>query len=215
MSLKLSTVLKANMLGDAELIGTSLSFATADKSINDAEGRLLKAGFKSGATATITNATTAGNNITSVIVSVTATKMILTDALGLAEIGEADTAVNAPTGGDLASLLSGGSLQLRSGTQNDDPDDAAKGTLLATIIADGTTTMDEVLDGTLSKDSDQSWTVNAVETGVIGHFRLIGANAALVAEGDAGTSGGILTLNSVATVSGKPVTVDTCVFTLS
>lgn len=211
MALVLGKILKANMLASSELKGTSLSYNTVDKSINDAEGRLIKAGFRPGINAVTTNSTTGANDASNLVVSVTATKMILTDAINTSEAFVAATTVVQANEGSFGDLITGGELQLRTGPPSGDPDGAANGILLVTITP---ITINEVLDGVLSKDSDQTWSADAVAAGTIGHFRFVGVEASVRCEGNAGTSGATLELNSVTTVVGKPVTVDTCAFSV-
>jgi len=108
---------------------------------------------------------------------------------------------------DLIDAGSGaGTIQIRSGTQPADPNDAATGTLLATLTyadpAFGATTTGGV--STASSISDDS---SADDTGTASWARNLDSDSNPVFDCDVGTTGATINLNSVAITAGGTVSI--------
>lgn len=109
-------------------------------------------------------------------------------------------------------------LDIRTGTQPADPDTAATGTLLATLTfsdpAFGTAT-DGNPGGLLTASAITSDS-SADATGTAGYFRIraTGTGADDVADGEVGTSGADLNMNTTAITSGSTVSITSMTVTM-
>lgn len=106
----------------------------------------------------------------------------------------------------VGSLMSGGSVEIRTGSQPASASDAATGTLLATVTLG---TAPAAASGTVSMPDPAS--VNAVATGTAGWFRVKSSGGATVWDGAIGTEG---TLSSTSIVSGNPVDLSAVTYTV-
>jgi hypothetical protein len=122
----------------------------------------------------------------------------------------ADAAVNRLDGGAGA-----GTVQIRTGSQPADPDDAATGTLLCTITLNDPA-FGAAVDGVKTADVTPALTAAAVATGTAGWYRGLDSNAASVIDGAVSASGGggEMQLNTTALVSGVDVTILSWVVTM-
>ena len=108
-------------------------------------------------------------------------------------------------------------IQIRTGAQPTQPDDAASGTLLGTLTFSNpafTAATDGTPGGllTASAITDDS---SADATGTAGYFRILtGTAATVVADGEIGTSGADLNLNSVAITSGSAIAITSMTVTM-
>ncbi len=108
-------------------------------------------------------------------------------------------------------------IEIRSGAQPTDPDTAASGTLLATLTFSNpafTGATDAGPGGllTASAITDDS---SADATGTAGYFRILTGTAGVaVADGEIGTSGADLNLNSVAITAGSAVAITSMTVTM-
>jgi len=237
MTLKLSTGLRNSMLGDAFLMGTSLSYndngESDDDTITDSESRFLTAGFRVGDTFSTANSATADNDETDVeITGLTAgTMSFASGTLAATEDFESDTTLIGSNGGSLKEIMQDGIIHIYSGSQPSNADAAETGTKLVEItVSSGAFTpesatngleMKKTISGTMSKASDETWSGAAVATGTAGWFRFYdnnedtGADAtACRFDGTVGTSGAQLIVSSTSIVSGATVTVDSFDITL-
>lgn len=105
----------------------------------------------------------------------------------------------------VGSLMSGGSVEIRTGTQPASANDTATGTLLATVTLG---TAPSASAGVVAMPDPAS--VNAVATGTAGWFRVKSSGAATVWDGAIGAEG-ILSSNSL--VSGNPVDLSAVTYT--
>ena len=99
-----------------------------------------------------------------------------------------------------------GTIQIRSGTQPADADDAATGTLLATLTfsdpAFGAASTAGV--ATASAITDDS---SADATGTAAWARVLDSNSATIVDCDVGTSGATINLNTVSITAGATVSI--------
>lgn len=119
----------------------------------------------------------------------------------------------------VTALLNGGSaagyIEVRTGAQPSDPDDAASGTLLATIpLNDPAFTAG--VDGVATADVSPALTAAAVATGTAGWFRAYDSNDVSVIDGSATATGGggDLQLNTTSLVTAVDVTVTAWTITM-
>lgn len=106
----------------------------------------------------------------------------------------------------VGTLMSGGSVEIRTGTQPTLASDTATGTLLATVTLG---TAPSASSGVVTMPDPAS--VNAVATGTAGWFRVKSSGAATVWDGAIGTEG---TLSSTSIVSGNPVDLSSVTYTV-
>lgn len=106
----------------------------------------------------------------------------------------------------VGTLMSGGSVEIRTGSQPASASDAATGTLLATVTLG---TAPAASSGTVSMPDPAS--VNAVATGTAGWFRVKSSSSATVWDGAIGAEG---TLSSTSVVSGNPVDLSAVTYTV-
>lgn len=100
--------------------------------------------------------------------------------------------------------LDDGYIRIYTGT-SPGPNEAATGTLLATLTLPDKAS-NNVSNGVLTFGSIGQ--VNAGATGTAGYFRLVKSDGTTVyADGDVGTSGATLNLNTTSIVSGGPVAI--------
>ena len=102
----------------------------------------------------------------------------------------------------VGALISGGTVEIRSGSQPASANDAATGTLLATVSLG---TSGSAASGVVSLPDPAS--VNAVASGTAGWFRVKSSGAATVFDGSvtATGGGGQMQLSSTSLTSGSPV----------
>src|SRR5512139_1968069 len=112
------------------------------------------------------------------------------------------TATQNARANSVGSLLSGGTVEIRSGAKPTSANSAASGTLLATVTLG---TAPSASAGTVTMPDPAS--VNAVTTGTAAHFRAKASGGATVFDGTvtATGGGGDLTLSTVSLTSGSPV----------
>ena len=109
-----------------------------------------------------------------------------------------------------------GTVKIYTGAQPADPDTAASGTLLATLTCSdpafgaaadgapgGVATANSVTDDT-----------SADATGTAGWFRVLDSNSLPILDGEVGTSGADMNLNSVAITSGATVSITSWTVTM-
>lgn len=108
----------------------------------------------------------------------------------------------------VGTLLSGGTLEIRSGTAPATANDAATGTLLATVTLGSA---GSAASGVVSFGDPAS--VNAVATGTAAWFRAKTSGSATVFDGAVATSGAELNLSSTSLVSGSPVDISSFTYT--
>ncbi len=106
--------------------------------------------------------------------------------------------------------LDGGKLQIYTGT-SPDPNNAATGTKLAEFTLP-VKTANTVANGVLTFGPIAP--VNALADSTAGYHRLLKADGTVVADGDVGTSGATLNLNTTNIVSGGAVAVTTYAVTV-
>ena len=105
----------------------------------------------------------------------------------------------------VGTLRSGGSVEIRTGSQPASANDTATGTLLATVTLG---TAPSASAGVVAMPDPAS--VNAVATGTAGWFRVKSSGSATVWDGLIGAEG---TLASTALVSGNPVDLSAVTYT--
>jgi hypothetical protein len=105
----------------------------------------------------------------------------------------------------VGTLMSGGTVEIRTGSQPASANDAASGTLLATVTLG---TAPSASAGVVTMPDPAS--VNAVATGTAGWFRVKSSGAATVWDGAIGAEG---TLSSTSIVSGNPVDLSAVTYT--
>lgn len=105
----------------------------------------------------------------------------------------------------VGTLMSGGSVEIRTGSQPASANDAASGTLLATVTLG---TAPSASAGVVTMPDPAS--VNAVATGTAGWFRVKASGGATVWDGAIGAEG---TLSSTSVVSGNPVDLSAVTYT--
>ena len=118
-------------------------------------------------------------------------------------------------------------INIYTGTQPASADDAASGTLLATIYSNNPTdtigiSFDSPIAGTISKAVAETWAGTALLTGTAGWYRLFeaGGNPAILSttesrvDGNISTSGANMNMSSTTITSGTVQTVSTFDVTL-
>lgn len=101
-----------------------------------------------------------------------------------------------------------GTVQIRTGTQPASANDAASGTLLATVTLNDPA-FGDASNGVCTLDVDPELTATAVATGTAGWFRMLDSTGATVLDGSvtATSGGGQLELASTSISSGGTVTI--------
>lgn len=111
---------------------------------------------------------------------------------------------------DLLDAGGAGTLEIRSGTQPADADDADSGTLLAELTfsatAFGNSSAGTATAATITGDA------SANATGTASWFRAKSGAGTTIFDGSVGTSGADLNLNTVSIVAGGPVEVSSMTF---
>ena len=115
------------------------------------------------------------------------------------------TAVRNAKADIVGALMSGGTVEIYTGTQPASANSATSGTLLATVALG---TSPSASGGVVTMPNPAS--VNAVATGTAGWFRVKSSAAATVWDGAIGAEG---TLSSTALVSGNPVDLSAVTYT--
>lgn len=111
---------------------------------------------------------------------------------------------------DLLDAGGAGSIEIRTGAKPAAPGDAATGTLLATLTL-AATAFGSAVGGTANLNNVA--TVNAAATGDAGYFRAKSGAGTAIFDGEVGTAGKELNLNSVSLIAGGAVTVTSGTFT--
>lgn len=241
--LKYSTGLRDQLNGleatiKGAIIGAGLTFVdgggSAD-SITDSGNGFIAADFAPGDKLFVQGATTPGN-ATGIsgerIVSVAAgTITFATGSVDTGEAGAAGTVVAIAKGGSLKDILKDGFINIYSGAQPSEADDAVTGTLLCTITAasgafvagafdNGLEFENDPLSGEMEKNSEV-WSGVASATGVAGWFRFFanasdgGLESTVLprVDGSIGTNGDLI-MSSTNITSGRTYTIDTFAITL-
>lgn len=230
MALRLSKGLRNSLLGNAFLMGADLSYVdggVGDDRITDINNNFIKAGFRVGDAITTTGSTTGTNDITAVVLTgVTAGSLsFATGTLGVSEPFIVGTKLVSNNTGSFQVLFLDGVLEIYSGSQPASADDAEVGTkLLRITVGSGAFTpgsptngleFDPVLDGVLSKASDEIWSGVGLVAGSAGWFRFYSNNydsmndgTAVRFDGSVGTSNAQLNLSSVAIAVSATTTID-------
>lgn len=230
MTIRISDGLRCSLMGDAFLKGASLSYndnGGSPDTITDSDNRFLKAGFKVGDAITTTGSTTGGNDISAIVLTAVAagTLTFVTGTLAATEAFIAATTLIGNNGGDYKALFTNSVLEIYSGSQPSDPNEAETGTkLLRVTIGSGAFTpgaagngleFKQVLQGELSKNADEVWSGVGLANGTAGWFRLYdnlyhsGAVASAVRlDGSVGTSGANMILSSTAIKLNATSTID-------
>lgn len=236
MALKLSTGLRNSLLGDAFLKGTNLQYndnGVSSDTITDSSNRFKDAGFRVGDAITCANSTTAGNDISGITLTGVAngTLTFATGTLAATESFLSSTTVTSNNGGSFKTLMQNGIIEIYSGSQPSDADSAETGTKLVRLTLSGGSFTAEAAanglefkvenDGTISKNTDETWQGEASATGTAGYFRFYDNNydtgadkTAVRFDGNVGTSGAQLNISNTSITSGATVTVDTFDVTL-
>jgi len=234
MALKFSSGLRCSLLGNASRKGTDLAFGdngASPDTITSASNALLTAGFKVADAITVAGATTGGNNISAIALTVVTagTLTFATGNLAATEAGIAATTVTGNNGGAFKNLFTDGIIHIYSGSQPADADTTESGTLLLKItesslaFTGGSATngleFRAVTSGVLSKNATV-WSGVGLVTATAGWFRFYdnlnttGASTTAVRfDGSVGTSGSELVLSSTSIAVSATTTVDTFTMT--
>lgn len=116
----------------------------------------------------------------------------------------------------IVDLLDGGTVKIYTGAQPADPDTTASGTLLATLTL-GSPAFGNAADaapGATATANSITGDSSADATGTAGWFRALTSGAAAVIDGECGTSGADMNLNSVSIVSGASVDITSWTVTM-
>ena len=142
------------------------------------------------------------------------------------EIAGDNTILCAARGGSFADIFRQGIIRIRTGTQPADADTTESGTLLveisqasAAFVADtfaNGLNFGEVSEGTLAKESGETWSGVAGNTGTAGWFRFYAndvdtgaSTTAIRFDGSVATSGAQLNMSNTTITSGGTTTIDT------
>lgn len=106
----------------------------------------------------------------------------------------------------VTALVSGGTLEVYSGSKPASPATAATGTLLATFTL-ATPAFAAAVTGTADLDADPDLSTTGAAAGDAGWFRIKTSSGTATIDGTAGTSGTDLVLNSTAITVGATVTI--------
>lgn|SRR5215471_117450 len=120
-----------------------------------------------------------------------------------------DAAANAAANA-VTALCNGGTIEIRSGTQPSNANQAATGTLLVTLTF-AATAFGAAAAGVATANAIGS--ANAVATATASWFRAKGSGGATVFDGSVGTSAADLILSSVALTTGGNVAVSSLTYT--
>lgn len=110
-----------------------------------------------------------------------------------------------------------GSIKIYTGAQPTSPDDAATGTLLATLPLSATSFPTAAADASdpkvVTATANAITSAAAAATGTAGYFRAVNNAGTAIADGSVGTSGCDLNLNTTSLVSGGTVSITSWVIT--
>lgn len=112
---------------------------------------------------------------------------------------------------DLCDVGGAGTLEIRTGSQPANPGTAASGTLLATFTLDNPA-FGAASTGVVTLDPPTS--VSAAATGTAGYFRIKNNAGTAIIDGDCGTSGASLNLNTTSITSGGTVSITSGTLTM-
>ncbi len=105
----------------------------------------------------------------------------------------------------------GGTIKIYTGTHPTTPQDAATGTLLATLTfgdpSFGSASVGVITANTIAQ-------VNAAATGTAGWARIADSDGNAIMDVDVGTSGATINLNTTSIVSGGPVSITSATITM-
>jgi hypothetical protein len=104
-----------------------------------------------------------------------------------------------------------GTIKIYTGSQPATPQDAATGTLLATISF-GDPSFGAASSGVITANAIAQ--VNASDTGTAGYARIADSDGNTVMDVDVGTSGATINLNTTSIVSGGPVSITSATITV-
>lgn len=108
-------------------------------------------------------------------------------------------------------MLNGGTIQIRTGAQPTNPDDAASGTLLGTLTfnatAFGAPSTGVVTAAAITSDA------NADNSGTAGHARLLTSAPAIHSDASCGQGSGDFNFNSTTIVAGGTIAVSSLTLT--
>ncbi len=113
---------------------------------------------------------------------------------------------------DVGTANATGKVEIRTGTQPADPDAAATGTLLVTILLQNPAfgaAVDASPGGKATVNGGGTLTGTAVATGTAGYFRAYDRDDVAIIDGECGTSGADMNLDSTSITSGQDVTIQT------
>lgn len=231
MALRLSTGLVDGMLGNAYLMGTSLTYhdgGGGNDYITDSENRFLISGFKVGDTITTTGSTTAGNDmVDETILAVAAGKLeVATGTVVTPEDFVAATDCESNNQGSFQQQFNDCIMDLYSGSQPASADESETGTkLLRVTLSSGDfvpgaalngLSFRAPLNGIIGKKAGEVWSGVGIAEGTAGWFRLYGnavhtgaVVSAVRLDGNCGVSGAQLNLSSTAIKVGATTTIDT------
>ena len=246
MTLRLSTGTRNKMLGmiaepKALLTngvgGGTLAYVdggASDDTITDSASNFITAGFAPGDTIYTYGSTTAGNDMSGVVLTgVTAgTLSFATGTVDTAENFAAGTVILCCKGGSLKDVFKDGVLRIYSGSQPSSADSAVSGTLLLEISESAGAFVAGAFDnglefgtaasGAIAKATAETWQDLGLAAGTAGWFRFVGnatdAGAASTTlpriDGSIGTSGADLNMSSTTITVGATYTVDSFQYTL-
>lgn len=240
MSIKFSTGLRNAWLADAFLQGADLAYVdgggSADTIVdNSGDDRFIDAGFRVGDAITTTGSTTAGNDLTAVVLTgVTVDTLSFATGSLVGDVSEAflaATTLQGNNGASLASILYNGTIRVfGGGTVPASADDAEEGSLLLQITASGGAfvpgaatnglKLQPILNGALSKESTE-WSGLALADGTAKWARYYDNNMVTGASKSArrwdclvSVSSSTFKLSSTLLVEDVPVTVNVCTISL-
>ncbi|MCG7854108.1 MAG: hypothetical protein MIO92_16455 [Methanosarcinaceae archaeon] len=246
MALKFSTDLRNKLLGlqaspvvivNEAVSASNLAYAdngTSPDTITDDGGNFITQGFAPGMKIYTVGSTTGGNDISAVTLTAVVAGVLSFAAGTLAgtEAFAATTVLVACEGGSLKDIFRDGVLNIYSGTQPSDADQAVAGTLLLQITEsagafvagafDNGLEFGDAASGIISKAAAETWQDTGIASGTAGWFRLCAnptdAGAASTSlpriDGTIGTSGADLNMSSTNIVVGSTYTIDTFVLTM-
>lgn len=200
----------------------------SNDTITATAGSFIDQGFAPGDLLYTFGSTTAANDLSGVTI-VDVASQTLTLASGSIDTAENFVAASYMVcckGGSVRDIFKDGVLRIYSGSQPTNPEDAVNGTLLVEITQgagtfaagspDNGLEFEDADDGVLSKSSDETWQGVGVSSGVAGWFRFVGnatdngaASTSLPRiDGNVGTSGADLNMQSTQINSGGTYTID-------
>lgn len=107
-------------------------------------------------------------------------------------------------------------IQIRTGAQPADPDTAASGTLLATLTCSDPAfgNAADAAPGAIATANAITDDTSADATGTAGYFRALDSDSNAIIDGEVGTSGADMNLNTVSITSGATVSVTSWTVTM-